>query len=185
MRMPRVRFTLRRMMVVVAALALASWGFKRYLHHREVTWGGTRGNPNLLSKCTLSALLARSSMGPDGMIEEGTEVPVDVAYDFALTSPVPPPGLEYLMWVDLCFRDVATGEPAEGYTFDVPLTTGAREHASGKFTWSPKVPRPGTYMLAHYLRYRNPLGEWRMEMGGESRVEVLPRPATLTPPPRP
>jgi hypothetical protein len=160
--MPRVRLTLGRMMLVVAALALVSWGARRYHQHREVTWWVTRGNPNLLSKCTLSTVPARWAMLPDRTIIEGQEIPVDVAYDFVMTSPVPPPGLDYL----------------------VPLTTGAREHTSGKFTWRPKAPRPGTYMLAHSVRYRNPLGEWRGLRGGAARVTVMPRHSSLTHPPR-
>jgi hypothetical protein len=157
MRLPRPRFTVRTLMILVGLAGLACLGVREYW-----AWMRRRDHRNSVSPSTLSASTGRS-IQLDWCADR--PVPVSVTYNFAFGPKKPEPGTTCMLLAELWFEDQQTGLAVEGYTFDAPLTVGGREAASGSFTWEAQLPHPGRYFLNSRLYYVDPAGELRFCSG--------------------
>lgn len=165
MRLPCVRFTVRRMMVAVAVLGLTC------LAGRESwAWWLRRPHPNPVSPSQVSATAGR---GNKLTWSPGRSVPVDISYQFGFGNPMPAAGTTCLLFAQVWFEDVATGRSVDSYSFDAPLVVGGRETALGSLTWDAVLQHPGRYMLRSYLYYQKPSGELQMFTGGGHGYNVV------------
>ncbi len=159
--MPRFRFRLRGMMVVVAICAVLFLGIRWYSTYRTWSWWLTH---TMVDPIAVTMFSPSFVDGND--IPLGRPIPIKVDYAFRFNKPKPLPGMTFLVWGEFWIEDLESRTVVEGYTFDVTLTPGIRESASGRFTWEPVITRPGRYNVKYQLRYRDPLGEWKSPMGG-------------------
>lgn len=174
MPLPRLRFTLRGMMVLVAILGLTCLGAREY-------WARSvrRGQRNPVDPSWLSAIA-----GPRNQLvwAAGQPIPVVITYNFRFGTPKPPPGTTCLLFAEVWFQDEKTGLAVDGYTFDAPLTVGGRQVASNSFTWDALIPRPGRYQLRYILYWMDSTGELRLMGGGGNEYNAVPAiPSSRTP----
>ena len=152
MRAPRVRLTVRRMMVAVAVVAVLCLGGREYW-----AWWLRRGYHSPVYQSRLSAQVAIRSH--PWVLDPGSPIPVTITYDFRFAKRKPSTGTTCLLLAAVWFEDHETGQYVDGYTFDAPLTVGGREKATGSFTWEAMIPHAGRYMLRKHLSYAGPSGE--------------------------
>jgi hypothetical protein len=169
MRLPKVRVTVRGLMVVVAIVALITLGGREFW-----AWWLRRGYRNPVFPSTLSA---RAGINTNHVLVPGRPIPVSITYNFTFSNPKPPQGATCVVWASVWFEDRETRRYVEGYTFDAPLTVGGRESATGTFTWDAMIPRPGHYLLHYRLYHGLPGGDLKHGNGGGtsySFVEAAP-----------
>jgi hypothetical protein len=165
MRSPRVRFTVRRMMVLVALAGVACLGARE-----SWAWWLRRNQPNPVYRSRLTASAGRM-MSELGWVA-GRPIPVVITYDFKFRNPKPAPGTTCVLFAQVWFEDRATGRVVDSYTFDAPLSVGGREAASGSLTWDALLPRAGRYQLHRDLYYKWPTGDLRRASGGSTGYNV-------------
>lgn len=145
-----MRFTVRRMMIAVAILAVACLGGRE----GWALWL-RRGYRNPVSPSRLSATPVGNRAWK---LVCGRPTPVSIKYDFKFKNPKPAPGTTCRLLAVVWFEERATGRYVDGYTFDAPLSVGGREACSGTFTWDALVVRPGVYRLHADLYHEAPWG---------------------------
>jgi hypothetical protein len=166
-KIPRIRFSMRGMMVAVVVFALISLGGRE-------TWSWWLGR-GYQSQARGSRLLARLS---SNLFVPGQPVPVSISYDFKFHSLTPPPGTSCLLLARVWLEDVKTGRAVSWYTFDAGLTAGGRETASGTFTWNAEVPHEGRYFLRFHLDEITPSGKAKFVSGQGAAVILTRKPET-------
>ena len=151
MRLPRVRFTVRWLMVGVALSVVCLCGrecwevWLRRSHYFPV-------HPSQLSA---------SVGGRNELIWVARQpLPVAISYNFKFGTWKLAPGTTCVVLAEVWFEDVGTGLAVDHYTFDAPLTVGGREATSGSLTWGAMLPRSGKYHLRRSLSYLGPTGEF-------------------------
>ena len=171
--MPKIRFSMRGMMIAVAALAVVFLGIREYRARAWAIWVEAQ-NPNPMSLSWLSATLRY----PDWqhVVLDGP-MPVDIAYQIQLGGTKLPEGTPILLWVEVAIQDVETKTDLDGYAFDIPLKVGERESASGKLTYLAVIPRPGRYYVRYRLRRQKQTGEWTEGTGGDYSIQCVAHPA--------
>jgi hypothetical protein len=176
MRVRRVRFTVRTMMVLVALLGVSCLVGREYW-----TRWGRRSTFMWVYGSHLS-----TSAGPRNELSfsPGQSVPVVITYNFKFGTAKPAPGTACLLFAEVWFEEVATGVAVDCYSFDAPLTVGGREAASGSLTWDAILPRPGRYYLRHFLHFTGPTGDLQGLEGAGKLYNVVPAPPSSPPPGR-
>ena len=164
MKWPRLRLSVRQMMIGVAVLAVAflvaRYSWERWLRRSYL-------NP---LKASMDAKIQL-----DAEMHAGRPIPVVIHYDYQIGNPKLPPGTIYYLWAGVWFADRETGFPVEGYSFVAPLTVAGREAASGSFIWNALMTEPGMYSVHHSLRYKPAFGEWQGLSGGTLKyVRIKP-----------
>lgn len=203
MRLPRVRFTVRRMMGAVAIVAI-TLGLSLY----SVAFLRDPAQGNGLT-VRMNARAARS----DGYVV-GQPIPIAIDYNYSFVqgtadSPAIPFGkfcdFRAEVWIE---EEGAAGRPPESVlsnltttnrilagraggwvthvdTFDERIVAGLREKVAGKFTWPVNLDRPGRYTICYTLSYRGPLSRWKEMFGSVSRdYQVHEGKAPVSPSPR-
>lgn len=165
MRRPRLRFTVRWMLVAIAAISVVCLAGREYW----TTWAH-RIHPNLVYPSRLTASAGtkhRLSMVP------GESIPVSIRYDFRFRNPRPGTGTTCLLLAQVWFEDSQTGTAVEGYSFDAALTVGGRESTSGSFVWDAVLHHPGRYALRYMLYYQDLQGRFHGFSGGSRSYQVV------------
>ncbi len=163
MKLPRLRFSVRWMMVAVVVMALASLGWREY----QIRLLGNDFRDPIFN----SQLMAR----PTGSTMKepyvpGRPFPVTISYDFKLSTPKTSSLILGSIWLE----DVAIGKAVDSYMFDAKLTVGEREACSGSFTWDAMVPHPGRYQLRYHRYHQMANGKMQGGNGGGTFHEFLP-----------
>ena len=169
--MPKLRFSMRWMMIAVAALAVVFLGIREYRVRAWALWIEGQ-NPNPIGRTTFSA-----SIRDPRNIVAGRPIPVDVTYKIQLAATKLPKGTPILLWVEVAIQDVETMSDVDGYAFDIPLKVGERESASGKLTYLAVIPRPGRYNVRYQLRHLKLTGEWKDDTDGGYMIHNIAPPA--------
>ena len=178
MRVRRVRFTVRTMMVLVALLGVTCLVGREYW----ARWGRRASVMWVYGSHVSTSAGARMELN----YSPGQSVPVVITYNFKFGTAKPASGTVCLLFAEVWFEDVETGLAVDCYSFDAPLTVGGREAATGSLTWDAVFPRPGRYNLRHLLHCIGPTGELQMLEGrGEYYVAKGRTETTLSPEPNP
>jgi hypothetical protein len=153
--------TIRRMMTLVAVLAVASLINRSYWTRHLRSYNPVNGSQ------------LHVNVGDTPHLAPGQTVPVSITYHFQFsTFSKPAPGTTVTVLGSVWFEDQETGRYVDGYTFDVPLTVGERESAVGTFVWDALPPQPGHYMVRCLLFYSTPLGGFRRGDGNGRRYSI-------------
>ena len=164
----RFRFTVRTMIVLVALLGVFCLLGREYWE-----WWSRRSSVTWLYPSRVSAS-AGTRMELSYL--PGQPVPVAITYNFKFGARKPAPGTVCRLLAEVWFEDAATGLAVDCYSFDAPLTVGARESATGSLTWDAILPGPGRYNLRQMLYSVGPSGDLQM-LNGSSRVYHVVLPA--------
>jgi hypothetical protein len=162
MRLPRVRITLRRLMIAVAVFALAlGYGLDWF----------RRAN-----KSHMRVRLSAEPLWPE--TPAGQRVPISIDYGFGLDlEGDAPPGMPLLVQSRLLIVDTATGAVIDRCDFDQLLVAGIRDNTTDTFVWWAKNHGPGRYRVKRWLRAWQPIGAKKLWSGGGSKAyRVLPDP---------
>lgn len=200
MPLPGVRFTVRRLMVAVAVVAIA-FGLWVYAV-------GFLRDP--LSYNELSTSLHARAERHDCDVRQA--IPVSVVYDFKFRDPAarhPIPFGKFCqmrgeVWIeDLAARPpksvlsaygssgkriragLAWGWVTHAYTFDDRIVAGLREEVAGRISWPISHDRPGRYAVCYTQSYRGPWGRWREISGGMPSMSYRVHAVAAPGPPEP
>jgi hypothetical protein len=166
MRLPRVRLTVRRMMLVIAVVAVllsVPLHWDRYLRRVK------------LSPLKESRLTMLKRPDRHARYIPGEAIPIRIGYDLKFSRPGPPPGMFFLVQIEAKVLDMGTKKVVARRTWRRSLVAGLRDESSGTLDWEVWHTAPGRYRLTRELRYMDFLGRWRPLSGGAGAYQVLPQ----------
>lgn len=172
MRWPRIRLSVKQLMIVVAAVAVLLMVARDAQQRRLL-----RGYLNPITGTIVSVKLDPDAFDDpfvDPMsFDQGDPIPVRVDYRIKLDTPTPPFRASYPVLVMVYLREKERDLPIDSYTMLVPLAISGRESVEGNFVWNALPKQPGPYFLHYRVWYRDPLGEWRFVMSGGNRTIIV------------
>ena len=169
--MLKLRFSMRWMMIAVAALAVVFLGIREYRIRAWAAWV-ERINPYPIDVTKFSVTLSNK-----GNAVAGRPLPVEIDYDFKLTGAKLPTGTKILIWVELAIQDANSKTDVDGHSLFIPLRVGERESASGKLTYVAIVPWPGLFYLRHSLHSQTLTSAWKGPWYANTMIHCIASPA--------
>jgi hypothetical protein len=162
MRIPRVRITVRRLMVAVAMLAFALGYGLHWLRRAD--------------KYHMNVRIFAQAMWPGNAT--GQPVPISIGYDFRLDHEGDaPPGMPLFVEARIKVVDTATGIVVDRCDFDRLLVAGIRGNTSDSFVWLARNPGPGRYRIERWTRAWQPVGGKKSFSGGNQIYRVSTDPS--------
>lgn len=169
--MPKLRFSMRGMMIAVATLAVVFLGIREYRIRAWAAWvESLNPYPVAITKLSVTPI-------NHGYTVPGRPLPVEIDCDFKLTGAKLPKGTNILVWIAVAIQDEKSKTDVDGHSLFIPLKVGERESASDKFTYVAIVPRPGLFYLRHELSSQTLTGGWQSSGGGSMPIHCVASPA--------